>query len=167
MADPTNQQHPNQKRSGLLVGFFALVLLGIVAMNYWAGPQEGGSAGPPKGTPVEQTSVEQTPVDPAVGVTLTVEIPRHPSEAIVVLHRSEMTVLDLLREAASQSVEWRFRYEGRDAGAFLTELAGQGNEGTKGRNWTYQVNGQGPADSFGLYELSPGDQVLWKFAPYE
>ena len=37
------------------------------------------------------------------------------------------------------------------------------NEWGGGRNWTYQVNGV-PADrSAGVFELQPGDRVLWTF----
>ncbi len=47
--------------------------------------------------------------------------------------------------------------------AFLTAIDGVENEGADGQNWTYTVNGQIADRSFAVYELKPGDQVLWTF----
>jgi hypothetical protein len=38
------------------------------------------------------------------------------------------------------------------------------NEGAGGRNWTYRVNDKHADRSFAVYELQPGDHVLWTFA---
>jgi hypothetical protein len=74
--------------------------------------------------------------------------------------REGMTVLDLLQNEPSAS----FRSQGSGESAFLLELNGVANEGASRRNWIYSVNGK-PADkSFGVYELSPNDHVLWTFA---
>jgi hypothetical protein len=74
--------------------------------------------------------------------------------------REGMTVGDLLNS------EPRINLASTDsgAGAFLTSLAGMPNEGANGRNWTYRVNGKHADRSFAVYELGPGDQVLWTFA---
>jgi len=78
--------------------------------------------------------------------------------------RAGMTVLDVLREAARQDL--RLSMRGTGSAAFLTEINGVENEGAAGRNWTYSVNGQYANCSFAVYELRPGDDVLWTFAPH-
>lgn len=71
-----------------------------------------------------------------------------------------MTVADLLNGAPRVSRA----STGSGASALLTSLNGVKNEGADGRNWTYRVNGKYAVDSFAVYELRPGDQVLWTFA---
>jgi hypothetical protein len=79
--------------------------------------------------------------------------------------RKGMTVGDLLAAAAAHDAEkaLAFAQQGSGGSAFLTTLDGVANEGPAGRNWTYQVNGKRADRSFAVYELQPGDQVLWRF----
>lgn len=70
-----------------------------------------------------------------------------------------MTVADLLKSQPALTLVQK----GAAEGALLTAINGIANEGIDGKNWTYDVNGQ-PADrSFAVYELHPGDRVLWRF----
>jgi hypothetical protein len=74
--------------------------------------------------------------------------------------REGMTVADLLNNNSMVNVV----IIGSGASAFLTSINGAANEGARGRNWTYRVNGKHADRSFAVYELRPGDHVLWTFA---
>jgi hypothetical protein len=78
-----------------------------------------------------------------------------------------MTIEDLLGAARQLPDSPEFAKQGSGASAFLTRIGGLANEGAAGRNWTYQINDQGGDRSFAVYELQPGDRVLWKFGPQE
>jgi hypothetical protein len=73
-----------------------------------------------------------------------------------------MTVLAALEAAQSHPRGIRFEYRGSGATAFLTKIDDLANEG-QGRNWMYRVNDKLASKSFGVYELSAGDSVLWSF----
>jgi hypothetical protein len=75
--------------------------------------------------------------------------------------REGMTVRDLTRETRRDALNLEVR--GTGASAFLQNLDGVENEGADGRNWLYSVNGKPGDKSFAIYELQPGDQVLWTF----
>jgi hypothetical protein len=75
--------------------------------------------------------------------------------------REGMTVRDLTRETRREGLKLEVR--GTGAAAFLESLDGVANEGAAGRNWTYSVNGKPGDRSFAIYEMQPGDHVLWKF----
>jgi hypothetical protein len=70
-----------------------------------------------------------------------------------------MTVRDLLTSASLVS----FGEKGRGASALLVQIQETENEGSGGRNWIYYVNGQFGDRSYAVYELQPGDRVLWTF----
>ncbi len=72
-----------------------------------------------------------------------------------------MTVRDLLNGVP----RLRIVQQGSGSSAFLTQIDDVTNEGAGGRNWMYSVNGQRADRSFAIYELQPGDHVLWSFAP--
>jgi hypothetical protein len=72
-----------------------------------------------------------------------------------------MTVADLIGEARGIEVTQR----GSGQGAFVTAIDGVANEGTEKNNWTYEVNGKSGDRSHAVYELRPGDRVLWTFGP--
>jgi hypothetical protein len=73
--------------------------------------------------------------------------------------RAGMTVRDLLTSASLVS----FGEKGRGASALLVQIQETKNEGAGGRNWIYYVNGQFADRSYAIYELKPGDRVLWTF----
>jgi hypothetical protein len=75
--------------------------------------------------------------------------------------REGITVRDLTRETPRS--DRQLDVQGSGVSAFLASLDGFANEGAGGRNWTYTVNGQRGDRSFAVYELRPGDQVLWTF----
>jgi hypothetical protein len=75
--------------------------------------------------------------------------------------REGITVRDVTSETPRQDMKMEIR--GTGPSAFLANLDGIENEGTNGRNWMYSVNGRPGDRSFAIYELKPGDQVLWTF----
>jgi hypothetical protein len=75
--------------------------------------------------------------------------------------RTGMTVADLMVQADKLSTTQK----GAGQSAFVTAIDGVANEGAAGRNWVYTVNGESADRSFAVYELEPGDRVLWMFAP--
>ncbi len=82
----------------------------------------------------------------------------------VVWHEG-MTVADALAAAAaSPESKLELAQRGSGASALLTRINNLASEGSSGRNWLYEVNGQRADRSFAVYLLRPGDQVLWKFS---
>jgi hypothetical protein len=69
---------------------------------------------------------------------------------------------DLLNAASS---DLAITQRGSGQAALLTAIGDVSNEGAGGSNWTYEVNGQSADRSFAVYELRPGDRVLWTFGP--
>lgn len=134
----------------------ALVLVVVVLNRHWSMRQQ--SVPPPSPT-------EQVPAGANHGQAVLLVIDfgdGRRQEFEPVAWRAGMTVLDLLREASRQNL--RLTIRGTGSATFLTEINGVENEGADGRNWTYTVNGQYADRSVAVYELRPGDHVLWTFA---
>jgi hypothetical protein len=74
--------------------------------------------------------------------------------------RNGMTVADLLNNTPDIAVT----RSGAGQSTFLIGIDGVTNEGTGGHNWMYSVNGKSADRSFAIYELQPGDHVLWTFS---
>jgi hypothetical protein len=74
-----------------------------------------------------------------------------------------MTVRGLLTSASFGTLAEK----GRGQSAFLVGIDGVQNEGAGGRNWMYSVNGKRGDRSFAIYQLQPGDDVLWSISPAE
>jgi Domain of unknown function (DUF4430) len=70
-----------------------------------------------------------------------------------------MMVAELFGRASGIAVTLK----GAGQGAFLTAIDGVANEGAEGKNWMYEVNEKSGDRSFAVYELRPGDRVLWTF----
>jgi hypothetical protein len=105
-----------------------------------------------------------SPAVPA-GNTVSLEIDfgdGQPRTYLPVPWRKGMTVRDLTRE--TQRADIKLVVRGTGASAFLDNLDGVANEGADGRNWLFSVNGEPGDRSFAVYELQPGDQVLWTFS---
>jgi Domain of unknown function (DUF4430) len=78
-----------------------------------------------------------------------------------------MTIEDLLAAVGKLPGSPKIAKQGSGPSALLTRIGEQANEGAGGRNWTYRVNDQLGDRSFAVYQLQPGDRVLWKFGPQE
>lgn len=149
-------------RKGFLTALLLAVFLGVVAVGAWSARQRGKEEGPaPRRPPASDNP------DPAVGITLSCQADGLTMHSLTLPYAEGATVFDFMVQAAAREPIWKFRHVGRGTGAFLDQLAGRENEGAGRRNWTYQVNDEIAAQSFGAYQLAPGDHVLWKYAPPE
>lgn len=77
--------------------------------------------------------------------------------------RPGMTIDDLMSEAGRGTDGFNYRVAGDGQMSMLHAIDRDFNEWEGGRNWTYQVNDQPGDRSFAVYELKPGDRVLWTF----
>ena len=134
----------------------AVVLAAIVLYRLWS-PAETPLA-PTRDKPGAEAAEDTSPPDERV--TLTVDFGNGKQRELPAVRWLQgMTVADLL----GQEPDLQVVQKGSGAGTFLVSINDIANEDAAGRNWTYEVNGQ-PADrSFAVYELQPGDRVLWTF----
>lgn len=79
---------------------------------------------------------------------------------------NEMTVLDVMKHA-KETGKLKFAFRGRKDTAFLTEIDGVKNQGAKGDNWIFRVNGELGKKSFGISEVKEGDRIIWSFGKYQ
>jgi Domain of unknown function (DUF4430) len=132
----------------------AIVLAGIMFLL------RGGALGPaPQADRTPRENVAAAPNATSVQLTINFGDGRAPMSAES-RWQEGMTVADLLNSDPRISVA----STGSGAGEFLNSLNGVANEGVNGRNWTYRVNGKHADRSYAVYELRPGDRVLWMFA---
>lgn len=84
-------------------------------------------------------------------------------------HVPDMTIVSLLKAAQEHSHGITYVLVGTGQNAFVTQIDDVKNEGggPKSRNWMFRVNGKDADRGVGVFPLSPGDHVLWKFAIYE
>ena len=77
--------------------------------------------------------------------------------------RSGMTVADAMKAALGVTVA----HKGSGQSTFVTAIDGIENQGADGQNWMYKINGKIADRSFAVYELKPGDRILWTFRPWQ
>jgi hypothetical protein len=133
------------------------ILLAVVlaAMLAWRGggllPTENAKR-PPRPAPADNSSGKT--------VLLTVDFGKGENkELIAVPWRVGMTVADLMNSPSNISISQK----GSGQGALLTSVNNVSNQGADGKNWTFEVNDHEADRSFAVYELRPGDRVLWTF----
>lgn len=76
------------------------------------------------------------------------------------------TVSDLLKHVAEANETFKYKSRGSGRTFFITEINGQKNEGARGRNWIYTVNGKLGNKSAGLFEIKAGDEIEWNLKRY-
>lgn len=83
--------------------------------------------------------------------------------------RAGMTVEQTMQIASDRKPGIQFSVRGSGKMALLVSIDGRANEGggAKARNWVYFVNGKRADRSFGVYELDPGDHILWTYDALE
>jgi hypothetical protein len=158
MSEPTDHQScPACNAWWRLPLSLAIVLAAIVFMLRRNAPE-------PAAQPLETPNQAIAASASAESVQLTINFgdDRSPTEVETRWHDG-MTVADLLN--ADSNIN--FASTGSEQSEMLTSLGGLANEGGRGRNWTYRVNGKYADRSFAVYELQPGDQVLWTFGAQE
>lgn len=77
----------------------------------------------------------------------------------------DCTVLDVMQAAKKHPRGISFVFKGKNSTALLTKIDDVQNEGA-GRNWLYSVNGKLADRSFGIFEVSDKDTILWEFRKY-
>lgn len=77
------------------------------------------------------------------------------------------TVLAAVEAAARHPRGIKFKIRGSGSTTFLTQIDDAENQGARGRNWTYRVNGKLGDRSCALQKLKAGDTILWKFEQYQ
>lgn len=80
--------------------------------------------------------------------------------------KEDLTVLDAMNAAKAWPHGIEFRYTGRGATAFLTQIDDVKNAGADGKNWLFRVNGKLAMKSFGVQALEAGDRVTWSFQEF-
>jgi hypothetical protein len=73
-----------------------------------------------------------------------------------------LTVMDAtltLRRCADIAVA----YSGRGRTAFLTQLGHRSNQGRRGHNWVYRINGKVGVRGIGVQVLNADDRVEWLY----
>jgi hypothetical protein len=113
----------------------------------------------------EKKSDQPAPVagrDPRENVALTIDFGggRRKNFDTIAWHEG-MTVADAMNAALGAAITQK----GAGQSAFVTAIDGIENQGADGQNWTYSVDGEIADRSFAVYELKPGDRVLWTFGP--
>jgi hypothetical protein len=150
-SDDQRESRPAWRAAPLLVAAAA-----VAVFWFWRFPpadQRGEAIDVPGARPVSLT------VDFGSGAPQTFEVP----------YRSEMTVLQALGRAADNDSKFDYQSRGSGESALVIAIDGLENEGAgeAAKNWIYRVNDAMPHESCALYELDPGDAVLWKFGKYE
>lgn len=138
----------------VLVG--ALVIVGLLAERANRPPLEEGDLA--EWVPVEVP--EETPASESV--KLTIDFGNGATRAFESLPwKQGMTVADLMLAAKDFRPGIQYKTKGEGKAAFLESLEGVVGGGANERNWLYRVNGEHANKSYGVYELKPGDDVLW------
>jgi hypothetical protein len=113
--------------------------------------------------PADKNSEMPTPIaigDPRPKVELSIDYGGgRRTEFAAIAWQKDMSVADLLKAWLNVAI----KQKGSGESAFVTEIDGVENQGADGQNWIYSVNGQIADRSFAIYNLKPGDQVLWTF----
>ena len=78
-----------------------------------------------------------------------------------------MTILDALKAAQKHQRGIKYHFRGSKSTALLLRIDDLKNEGGRGKNWIYRVNGKLGNRSFATRTLEPDDTVLWKFGSYQ
>jgi hypothetical protein len=110
---------------------------------------------------------DQQKQPPAKTVQLTIDYGDGVQKTFSALKWTEkQTVLGLLQLAEKHPRGIKFKQRGSGATALVTAIDDVANK-AGGDCWLYEVNGKLADRSCGVYELQPGDQILWKFGNYK
>jgi hypothetical protein len=109
---------------------------------------------------------DEPPAPPAKSVQLTIDYGDGVQKVFVALPwKEKMTVFAALELAAEHPREVKFKHQGTGERILVTAIDDLKNEG-RGNNWLYEVNGKLADRNAGVFELKPGDAVLWRFGKY-
>jgi hypothetical protein len=136
------------------------LLLAIVLAAVWFLRDRGVRESGPAAEEAKQTTLGEATSGQTVSLTIDFGRGRM-TEFKPIAWREGMTVQDVTRETPRSDMQ--LKTVGTGQSAFLASLDGTENEGADGRNWTYSVDGKAGDRSFAVFELQPGDRVLWTF----
>jgi hypothetical protein len=80
--------------------------------------------------------------------------------------KEKQTVLDVLEAAEKHPRGIKFKHRGNGATVLVTAIDDVANK-AGGDSWLYEVNGKLADRSCGVFEVQPGDKLLWKFGTYK
>jgi hypothetical protein len=99
-------------------------------------------------------------------VTLTIDYADGVQKTFKALEwKDKQTVLDVLQLAAKHPRGITFKHRGSGATVLVTAIDDVTNQ-AGGNSWLYEVNGKLADRSCGVFEVQPGDALLWKFGNY-
>lgn len=145
----------HQIRLWILPLLLVVVLGGVVVVRNRQLPETVSTPTTERKTELMSNEVVELEIDTGEDTLLRFEV----------LWEKGMTVRDAVAQVAKGDLTLVVQRD--EEAAFLMELAGLANEGRGGRNWVFEVNGKWADRSFAVYELEPGDHVLWKFVESE
>lgn len=79
----------------------------------------------------------------------------------------DLSIAEVMKKVAEAEKEFSFKSRGRGDTFFVTEINGRKNEGARGRNWIFKVNGELGNKSAGSFKVKAGDKVEWNFQKYQ
>jgi hypothetical protein len=101
---------------------------------------------------------------PQEKISLTIDFgDGRPKNFDAIAWRSGITVAEAMKAASGMTVAQK----GSGQSAFVTSIDGVQNQGADAKNWMYKINGKVADRSFAVYELKPGDRILWTFGPWQ
>jgi hypothetical protein len=139
----------------------AIVLAAIVTARVSGCGEQEHSAGP-----MGKTEPVADPKGRTVSLTIDYGDDRKRQFDAIPWHAG-MTVDDQLTAASRLPNGVTYTVRGYKERALLTQIDKVENEGGGQRNWLYSVNNVKAEKSFAIYELQPGDRVLWVFGREE
>ncbi len=80
--------------------------------------------------------------------------------------KPKMTLGDAMEYATSHRRGVKMKIRGKGSISLLEKIDDLQNQGAKGPNWVFRVNGKLGDRSFAITPLKPGDTILWKFDTY-
>ncbi len=119
-------------------------------------------------SPTEQDRAQKSSESQPTGtVNLSIELPA-PAQTIdmEVKVDKDTTVFDALRQAEQSDKRIQLDVSGSGETAFVRSLGGVTNRGAAGKNWIYYVNGELANRGAGVFQIAPGDRVVWRFGQY-
>jgi hypothetical protein len=138
------------------------LLLAVVLAAVWLLRDRGLLRDDPNAGQPGRESAPADVIDPGSAVSLAINFGNGNRTVFPPIPwREGMTIQDVMQ--ATFRNEARFEVRGSGKAAFLQSIDGVANEGADGKNWTYTVNGESGDRGFAVYEVAPGDQVLWTF----
>lgn len=134
-----------------------------------ARPPETAPAGAPSvaaDAPLEEEPPETPPAQPPVPAAASLSVLGASGETLLsceIPWIADMSVFDALMSAA-QSAQIKISYTGKNKSAYVKGIDGLSAFDYGGMSgWLYYVNGVKPGVGCGAYQLSAGDQVIWKY----